>query len=363
MTHFNTVLNADLRKHWVCLDQKGEIIIRKKDNGFIRFFKISFNKICCRKDPYQEIRLNNIALVIFKKAQEDSTHIDRWLEILAKLQKDITSKYKAVLADTIGKVSSLRQAPPVAETKIPQPPPAWMDNILNSEFQFSIRNVYTDWKQEEFEKAYPLIRECNCKQVPASLRAFLEHHSVLAVEASFPNKNDPLDIVSVGPGYCFQELVYLITLLKLGYKNINLTLIEPGLNREGDSETIRKAIEQFKQFCSLHIVARHLDISLNIAVFEDLEAYKASQTKAQLLLIIDVQGETVGGGDIPNQADASVVYFTKNDLLQSKGIVAMTRNLHYHQPGIMSGLHIIISENHPDWPEQKVCSMVSRKAN
>lgn len=59
------------------------------------------------------------------------------------------------------------------------------------------------------------------------LRTKLENKSIELLQQTYPFKETIINVVSIGPGGLYQELVYLAKLAKAGYKQIRLIAIDP----------------------------------------------------------------------------------------------------------------------------------------
>lgn len=156
-----------------------------------------------------------------------------------------------------------------------------------------------------------LFKLCDCPNLDGVTREKLENHALGLLSQSCPTSL-PITIVSVGPGSCYQELVYLAKLAKAGYKQINLVLIEP--------ENLSSHLPKLHVFCQQNLPA----CTVNIIKFDDLEQYKnfstsSNSAKPNLLLLLDIDENFVNGKHLP---DYSFELLQSNGILQPKTVIS-----------------------------------------
>jgi hypothetical protein len=156
-----------------------------------------------------------------------------------------------------------------------------------------------------------LFRLCVCPNLNNVSREKLENHAMGLLSQSCATSL-PLTIVSVGPGGCYQELVYLAKLANAGYKQINLVLIEP--------ENLSSHLATLSVFCKQNFPA----CTVNIIKFDDLEQYKnfftsSGLAKPNLLLLLDIDENFVNGKNLP---DYSFELLQSNGMLEPKTVIS-----------------------------------------
>lgn len=152
---------------------------------------------------------------------------------------------------------------------------------------------------------------CNCYKLTATGRIFLEETAINSLKKTHP-KDNPLSLVSVGPGGCYQEMIYLAKLANAGYKKIHLTLLEK------DSIPLTK----LSKFCKTYLKTT----KVQIVQFSSLENYatEAMQVKTlqpNLLLLLDLTDEkyNVKGVPLPKYAYRT---FRSANILQLNTLIA-----------------------------------------
>ena len=83
------VQKVNLKTDWICVNDKGQITTRKKDNMFVRFFK---NLCCCK--AYKDIRLNHVIPAILKRPHNEASKL---LTMLKAVPAKNNKKYKRYL--------------------------------------------------------------------------------------------------------------------------------------------------------------------------------------------------------------------------------------------------------------------------
>jgi len=111
---------------------------------------------------------------------------------------------------------------------------------------------------------------------------------VSKIEESFPNKDQQLDYVSLGSGYLLQDFVILLELIKKGYKNFQIHLIDPEYVNYSSSKDrgISKAVNQFATF-----LRTHPETHARVFVYPNSELYlskvRENKTPADILVSVD----------------------------------------------------------------------------
>jgi hypothetical protein len=152
---------------------------------------------------------------------------------------------------------------------------------------------------------------CGCEKLPASLRIFLEKQAIEALNSTL-SKDSLLTIVSIGPGQCYQELVYLAKCAYAGYNQIQLVLI--------DKEPV--PIEALTQAC--HTYLSQYDI--NIVYYQSLESFQVAvaaqnHLKPNLVLMLDITEEEyeIDGTQLPEYC---FQFFNQNNLFNENTVIA-----------------------------------------
>lgn len=154
------------------------------------------------------------------------------------------------------------------------------------------------------------LKICPCKKMTPELRMKLEEFSIDLLTQSYPTSS-PLTIVTVGPGACYQELIYLAKLARAGYSKLRLVLIEPG----------RVNIGAFEVVCE-----RQLPCKIEIVKFDSLKEYveKAIENVnliPNLLLMIDLSDKKydIEGQSLP---DYTFSLFKENNLIEKGTVIS-----------------------------------------
>ncbi|MBI5274246.1 MAG: hypothetical protein HY860_04245 [Chlamydiales bacterium] len=167
---------------------------------------------------------------------------------------------------------------------------------------------------ECLQERYPHLTECRCEQI-VPIRASLENASIERISHIYPtNRSKPLHILSVGAGNCYQEIVYIIKLIEKGYKNIQLSVIEP--------EPIDDSVEDVHSFMRDHFP----DVTFSISYSHTIEDYKATHCgeKADLVLLIDLQGEFDANYTVPILTARSYQELHGMHLIEDNATIAFT---------------------------------------
>lgn len=152
---------------------------------------------------------------------------------------------------------------------------------------------------------------CTCEKLPASLRIFLENQSVQALDRTL-SKDSPLTIVTIGPGECYQELVYLAKCAYAGYNRMQLVLI--------DEEPV--PIDALRQACQAYLPT----FDINIAYYPSLESYQEAaraheHLKPNLLLMLDITDDEyeIDGTQLPQHC---FQFLNQNNLFKENTVIA-----------------------------------------
>lgn len=102
------------------------------------------------------------------------------------------------------------------------------DRLCNEPYKFyqEIEKAIIDETCSRFNPSFPFLKLCPCEKMNSNLRIKLENDSIELLKQTHPSK-ETINVVSVGAGGLYQELVYLAKLAKVGYKNIRLIAIDP----------------------------------------------------------------------------------------------------------------------------------------
>jgi len=187
---------------------------------------------------------------------------------------------------------------------------------------------------------------CGCEKLPASLRIFLENHVVKALNGTL-SKNSLLTIVSVGPGECYQELVYLAKCAYAGYNRIQLILI--------DKEPV--PIAALTQACHTYLSP----FNISLAYYPSLENYQEevsaqNHLKPNLLLLLDITDEEyeINGMQLPEHC---FQFFNQNNLFNENTVIARSDALTDKDDNLFSmvscGIHDGTAQTLPDITEKR----------
>lgn len=137
---------------------------------------------------------------------------------------------------------------------------------------------------------------CPCKKMPPALRLALEGAVVEKMQEIYPNKKEPIVVVSLGMGGLYQEAVYLAKLVNAGYENVIFIGIDPELSMRG----------VLAGFCKNVLKGK---VKIGESQYFSLEAYQKKakadpSLKPDLLLCIDLSDEkyNVDGKSLPEHA-------------------------------------------------------------
>jgi len=152
---------------------------------------------------------------------------------------------------------------------------------------------------------------CGCPRLAASSRMFLEEQALDLLGHSH-NKRSLLTIVSVGPGRCYQELVYLAKFVNAGYQRIQLVLID---KEEIPIKALKKACREYLSKCNI-----------NLVYYPSLESYKEvaanrNDRKPDLLLLLDLTAEECEIHQIQFE-EYCFKFFNENNLMKEKTVIA-----------------------------------------
>lgn len=180
------------------------------------------------------------------------------------------------------------------------------------QFHTEMRRLKTDTNL--FTKILTFITLCPCPKLDGASRSGLEKDAIELLTHSCPN-DVPLTIVSIGPGGCFQEMVYLAKLANAGYKTINLILIDP--------KNLDKQERVLASFSDIYLP----ECEINIYKYDDLETYNQAAQNTDdltpnLLLLLDLTDAEyeVNSKSLPDHAF---------ELLQTNGILLSSTVITY----------------------------------
>jgi hypothetical protein len=177
---------------------------------------------------------------------------------------------------------------------------------------------------------------CLCPKLNGPLRFQLEDSCIQLLNISHHNKNEPMTVVSVGPGKCYQELIYVAKLVNQKYEKINLILIDPNMR-------VLLLSAKLNSFCQHHFKGTS---AVTITYCESLESYvkrfntenlsqdQRTSLMPDLLLLLDLTDKEfqVNGLPLPEYAYG---LFRGNALLKN-GITVIAHSAyeaqHYPKP-------------------------------
>jgi hypothetical protein len=144
-------------------------------------------------------------------------------------------------------------------------------------------------------KVLPL-GECSCPcgrrtrktEKDENRRLRVEEEVLSKIEQRWGNKDQKLTLVSAGSGQCLQEWVLLSKLLLMGYKNVEIHLLDPAYC---DDKAVRTALPSFfSQFPS---------VNFDFHFHNSLEDFKDSSVQTDVLLGIDWDIHSKGRPPVP----------------------------------------------------------------
>ena len=163
-----------------------------------------------------------------------------------------------------------------------------------------------------FRNRYPHLGECECPLYSRidkpQLRKKMENSLIEKITRMHPliqwGVSDRLSIASIGSGGCFQELVILALLLRQGYRNIEMTLIDSCYEERIPNRLYSSllSVEEFKKCVDDALIPFYPDACIQIEVqtqlkeaFQDIQAENAPQ----IFLLIDLQNEKDEIANVP----------------------------------------------------------------
>jgi len=123
--------------------------------------------------------------------------------------------------------------------------------------------------------------EC-CGCLPLSMRKEVSTSIVGEILKKFPIKTAALHIVALGSGQCLQDYYYIQKIIKAGYTNLNVSLIDI-MYKAPISEEVVKSLESFKtKLFSTGAVK-------SITLYPSVQAYLDNGQKGDVFTLIDSQ--------------------------------------------------------------------------
>ncbi len=113
-------------------------------------------------------------------------------------------------------------------------------DVIPFDFQEFQKNPHQYATTPDFQAEFPFIKECSCHHVSQELRASVEVATLKNVETNIKDKTALFTILSIGPGQCLQELVYIQKLAALGHEKIHLIALDPSEDTSRSLENISK---------------------------------------------------------------------------------------------------------------------------
>lgn len=138
----------------------------------------------------------------------------------------------------------------------------------------------TTWMNKTTQ-LYPTLSECPCNGHERTDRKQLEDELIKQALNRYPPETTArLDYLSLGSGQLLQDFIILLQLLKAGYSNLRVSLIDPHVGKDASS-----------QFAWLTRIARERNAQITIDEYTSLRNYKeATQAgKAHLIVCIDFE--------------------------------------------------------------------------
>ena len=182
------------------------------------------------------------------------------------------------------------------------------------------------------------LRLCHCHKLVGSARVFLEGNAIELLEQTHP-KDKPLTVVSVGPGGCYQEFVYLAKLAKAGYKKIRLILIDPQV----------MPVESFRNLFENHLP----ESSFRVVHYRSLDQYRAAaHGSPDLLLLLDLS-------DVPYNVNGQMLqdyafsFLHQNHLLTKKSVIAYSNVVNENVARVACCSYDGVSKRLYDIPNQR----------
>ncbi|MCE3043884.1 hypothetical protein [Legionella sp. 16cNR16C] len=147
---------------------------------------------------------------------------------------------------------------------------------------------------------YPALSECACHGHEREVRQQLEAELLSQALKRYPPQSTvSLNYLSIGSGKLLQDFIIVLKLLKVGYKNIQISLIEPNLSLLAQN-----------QFNWLALIAQELKAKITINYFNSVAQYQVNAQPQKAHLIVGI--------DFENIFKANVF----NDVMQTQDLLA-----------------------------------------
>ena len=176
---------------------------------------------------------------------------------------------------------------------------------------------------EEFFNRFSALSFCKCGTNSVEVRMALEGVVIEQMKRAFPPEEYPtITVLSVGPGKCLQELVYVTKLHEAGYRSIRLILVDPAPNVDVSMQHLEFAHRaMFPEECELEIVR-----------FYPLADYQKAALEGvpQLFLFIDLDDvlrdyfQKLPEQSIGNLTDHSYLFLSQNELIPEGAVIGWT---------------------------------------
>ncbi|MBS0604220.1 MAG: hypothetical protein JSS60_04180 [Verrucomicrobia bacterium] len=218
--------------------------------------------------------------------------------------------------------------------KAPPSDPTFSD--LGNQLLRSAEKAY-----DTVRKKYIGIQECLCGDFDrrsVTARSDLEKALVDEIVKTFPNKNEKIKLCSVGSGGCFQEAVILCKLIKEGYTNIELVLVDQSYAAysnifiPGTCGGALLSVARLKEFVKEEL---HAEQKVTIKTEEGVEKYMETitspETAPHAVILTDLQSTEMKEKDEFNQTwtsdllSVSLKLMKKNPHFSGKTLCAFTK--------------------------------------
>ncbi len=157
-------------------------------------------------------------------------------------------------------------------------------------FSYLKNNVDEVDKIEELKRKHLPLDWCLCGNASLENRIQLIERVIRDVLDEYPDKEEPLCIVSLGAGYLFQDYCLLKTLYEVGYTTLTLVPIDPQYGLKGGNNVIDVLKDQFeKEGVEVRGNFVQEKNSLTVASFTAHEDYLArgKHFKGDIFLLVD----------------------------------------------------------------------------
>jgi hypothetical protein len=151
------------------------------------------------------------------------------------------------------------------------------ENLLTGK---DVLKTHSDWQGKD-ASLYPTLSECRCNGHEREIRQELEAEIMKQALNRYPvASTKELTYLSLGSGNLLQDFIIIFKLLKAGYKQISVSLIEPDLS------DINK--EQFRMICR---IAQEVNAVVHVNYYPTVDQFitQTKSSKVHLISAIDFE--------------------------------------------------------------------------